>query len=70
MILRFVETSGQAGYTNVRFPSLHLLAAWQCNALEECRDSLSVSADNLTLNLKPFQIVTIRIQTDVVTHGQ
>jgi hypothetical protein len=48
----------------------HPSLVWQCNALEECRDSLSVSADNLTLNLKPFQIVTIKIQTDVVTHGQ
>jgi alpha-mannosidase len=69
MILRLLETGGETGHARLGFPLMRLRAAWQCNALEECHDSLPISGESLTLNVKPFEIMTLRIQTDDVTRG-
>lgn len=69
MIMRLVETGGETGHARLGFPLMRLRAAWQCNALEECHDSLPISGESLTLNLKPFEIMTLRIQTDDVNRG-
>jgi len=39
-----------------------LESAWVTNLLEEKETALSVDQDAITLNLKPYQIVTLRVK--------
>jgi alpha-mannosidase len=61
-ILRFTELDGESSKVKVTTPIVALQSAWICNAVEECKDSLPVSQHFFTFNIKPFQIVTVRIQ--------
>jgi hypothetical protein len=36
--------------------------AWLCNAVEEDQQPLTVSPHGFSFNVKPFQIVTVRLQ--------
>jgi alpha-mannosidase len=61
-ILRFVEVNGQASTVKVEMPILDLQSGWICNAMEMNQQPLAVSGHNLQFPVKPFEIVTIRIQ--------
>ena len=61
-ILRFTELNGESSKVKVTMPIVALQSAWICNAVEECKDSLPVSPHFFTFDIKPFQIVTVRIQ--------
>ena len=61
-ILRFVEVDGQRGTVGVKVPILNLQNAWVCNAMENNQQPINVSGHRLEFSIKPFEIVTIRVQ--------
>jgi alpha-mannosidase len=61
-ILRFVEVDGKPGVVNVEVPILNLQNGWICNAMEKNQQPLAVSGHSLHFPVKPFEIVTIRVQ--------
>jgi alpha-mannosidase len=61
-ILRFTELNGESSKVKVTTPIVDLQSAWICNAVEECKDPLPVSQHVFTFDIKPFQILTLRIQ--------
>src|SRR5208282_3461833 len=61
-ILRFVEVDGQRGPVGVKVPILNLQNAWVCNAMEKNQQPINVSGHRLEFSVKPFEIVTIRVQ--------
>lgn len=61
IIVRLYESQRKRGQVRVRFRS-ELEAAWMTNLLEENESALSVDKDSILLNLKPYQIVTLRIK--------
>jgi alpha-mannosidase len=62
-ILRLLETEGRPVTANLSFPTLNMVSAWRCNAVEDKLHPLDVVHDNLRVNLKPFEILTIRVKT-------
>ena len=64
-ILRLLETAGKAGDVTISSPLLAIDSAWLCNAMEENQRVLPVSG-GLRFAVKPFQIVTLRVETSGV----
>ena len=62
-ILRMVETGGATATAHLSFPLLTLQQAWRTNAVEENLQSLPVSPHELTVTVKPYEILTLRIAT-------
>jgi alpha-mannosidase len=61
-ILRFVEVNGQPGTVKVEVPILNLQSGWICNAMEKNQQPIAISGHTLQFPVKPFEIVTIRVQ--------
>jgi alpha-mannosidase len=61
-ILRFLEVAGQTGQVDIQIPILQIQAAWICNAMEENQQQLSNGVHGLSFLIKPFQIVTVRVE--------
>jgi hypothetical protein len=61
-ILRFVEVGGQSGTVNVSSPVLKVQNAWLCTSVEEKQRPLEVSPQGFTFPVKPFEIVTVRLE--------
>ena len=61
-ILRLVEVNGQSATVGIEVPILDLQNAWTCNAMEKNQRPLAVSGHHLEFQVKPFEIVTLRIQ--------
>jgi hypothetical protein len=60
--------AGQAGTVEIQIPILGIQAAWMCNAMEENQQSLPITSHGLTFPVKPFQIVTVRVEGTPVVH--
>jgi alpha-mannosidase len=61
-ILRFLETAGAEDTITVRIPWLSLQHAWLCDAVEENERALKLSVHSLQFPVRPFEIITIRIE--------
>jgi hypothetical protein len=61
-ILRFLELAGDPGEVSVQIPILQVEHAWMCNAMEENQQPLTTAAHGLSFSVKPFQIVTVRVE--------
>jgi len=61
IIVRLYESQRKRGRVQVRFGSA-VESAWVTNLLEENESALSVDEDSIILNLKPYQIVTLRVK--------
>jgi hypothetical protein len=61
-ILRFVEVNGEPSTVKVELPIVNLQNAWLCNAMEKNQQPLAVSGHHLEFPIKPFGIVTIRVE--------
>ncbi len=61
-ILRLVEIGGRATTATVRFSRYSPHTAALCNAVEDDLEPLRVEGNTLTLTLKPYEIITARIQ--------
>jgi alpha-mannosidase len=68
-ILRFLEIAGKESDVNVQLPLLNVKAAWASDALERSQKQLATSPHGFQFPVKPFQIVTVRVQgTSVPGH--
>ncbi len=61
-IMRFVEVAGRDGNASVQIPLMDVQQAWECNAMEQNQKALQVSAHGFSFPVRPFQIVTIRVE--------
>ncbi len=65
-ILRLLETGGRAGTAHLNFPLFDVQHAWVTNAVEENKRDLSVSKHSLEVEIKPHEILSLRIQASQV----
>jgi alpha-mannosidase len=61
LIVRLYESQRKRGPVQVRFGSA-LESAWTTNLLEENESVLRVHENSIQLNLRPYQIVTLRVR--------
>ncbi len=61
-ILRFVEVNGQPAAVRAATPLLTLERGWLCNSVEANRRPIAVSAQTFHFDVKPFEIVTVRLE--------
>ncbi len=61
-ILRFLDVGGKATAAEVRTPLLDVKSAWMSDALERKTGPLSITSHGFRFPVKPFQIVTVRLQ--------
>jgi alpha-mannosidase len=61
IIVRLYESQRKRGPVTVRF-AFPVVDAWETNLLEENQAQLSVSGNAVSLNLRPYQIVTMRVK--------
>ena len=61
-ILRFLEVAGKESSVEVQTPLLDVKSAWRSDALERKQSALSVSPHGFRFSVKPFQIVTVRLE--------
>ncbi|HET8638504.1 MAG TPA: polysaccharide lyase family protein, partial [Acidobacteriaceae bacterium] len=62
-IVRLEEIGGNATEATIRVPRRQLRAATLCNAVEDDLHELEVQSNAVHVNLKPYQVVTLRLQT-------
>jgi len=61
-ILRFLEVAGKESSVEVKTPLLEVKSAGMNDALERKQGPLSVSSHGFRFSVKPFQIVTVRLE--------
>ena len=61
LVVRLYESQRKRGQVKVRFGS-GVVSVWTTNLLEENESSLSVDQDSIILNMKPYQIATLRVK--------
>jgi alpha-mannosidase len=61
IIVRLYESQRKRGHVQVHV-GFAVEAAWETNLLEENESALSVKNDSIHLNLRPYQIMTIRLK--------
>jgi alpha-mannosidase len=61
-ILRFLEVAGKGSAVEVETPLFEVKSAWMCDALERKQGPLSISSHGFGFTVKPFQIVTVRLE--------
>ena len=61
IIVRLYESHRKRGAVTVRF-AFAVAGAWETNLLEENQAELPVVAGEVSLNLRPYQIVTLRVK--------
>ena len=61
-ILRFLEVAGKESVVEVETPLLDVKSAWMSDALERNQGPLPVSPHGFRFSVKPFQIVTVRLE--------
>ncbi len=69
MILRFLEFGGRAGQVRVASPLIKIHSAWLCNAVEVNQQQLIPQEGSVTFEIKPHQIVTVRLEGEVGLKG-
>lgn len=62
LIVRCHEAVGDRAATTFRLPA-PVAAAWRCNLLEEPHESLDVADGIVSLVLRPFELVTLRLRS-------
>ena len=60
-VMRFLEIGGKSSTVNVQTGLLNVKSAWSSGALERKQGPLAISAHGFTFGVKPFQIVTVRL---------
>jgi hypothetical protein len=61
-ILRFLEVAGKESTVEAQTPLLDVKSAWMNDALERKQGPLAVSPHAFRFSVKPFQIVTVRLE--------
>ncbi len=63
LIVRLVETDGNATTATLTLPATTIEKAWLANPVEENQASLTCTEHEVTVPVKPFGIATVRVQT-------
>ena len=66
-VMRFLEVAGESSQVEVQIPILQVQSAWACNAVEENQQPLSATTHAITFSVKPYQIVTVRVEGTATT---
>lgn len=61
-ILRLLEIDGKQSTVNISLPQFAITSASICNAMEDDQAGITPSGDGLKLDLKPNQILTVRLE--------
>jgi len=67
IIIRLYESQRKRGPVQVKFGFV-VKSAWETNLLEENESEVSVENDSIELNLRPYQIMTLRIKFREYVH--
>jgi hypothetical protein len=62
-ILRLQDTAGEASNIRIHSPFLTFDRAWRCNLLEDNQAEIKIQGEDLSVPIKPFQVLTLRLQT-------
>ena len=62
-ILRLQDASGEASQFSITSKYLNIAQAWSCNLLEENQSQLRTTSDGVSVSIKPFQVITLRLRT-------
>ncbi len=69
-ILRLMETDGKNTEGVIHLPSAQVTAASLCSGVEDDLQPLATSGDQVTVSLKPFEVVTLRVVNAADAKGQ
>ena len=61
-VMRFLEVAGESAEVSVEAPLFEVKAAWRADALERNQGPLATSPHGFKFPVKPFQIVTVRVE--------
>jgi hypothetical protein len=62
-ILRLQEIAGQSQSVDIRSAYLKMSRAWRCSLLEDDLREITTGVHDFRIDVKPFEIVTLRLQT-------
>ena len=62
-ILRLQDTAGEASNIKIHSPFLTFERAWLCNLLEDNQSEIKIQGEDLSVPIKPFQVLTLRLHT-------
>jgi alpha-mannosidase len=62
-ILRLQDTAGKASNVRIHSPFLAFERAWLCNLLEDNQAELAIQGEDVTVSIKPFEVLTLRLRT-------
>ncbi|HEY5329358.1 MAG TPA: polysaccharide lyase family protein [Acidobacteriaceae bacterium] len=62
-ILRLTEIAGHSETVRLSLPHLQLIRARQCSLLEVCERNLSIDNGSVRLEMKPYEILTMHLET-------
>jgi alpha-mannosidase len=62
-ILRLQESAGKPADVSIRSEFLSFERSWLCNVLEDNQFELTTAANGISIPIKPFQALTVRIRT-------
>jgi len=62
-ILRLQDTSGEASDVKLYSPFLTFERAWTCDLLEDNQAEIASQGEDLSVPIKPFQVLTLRLHT-------
>jgi len=62
-ILRLQDTAGEASNIGIHSPFLTFERAWLCNLLEDNVGEITIQGEELSVPIKPFQVLTLRVHT-------
>ena len=68
-ILRLQDTSGAASQFSIGSKYLKFEQAWLCDVTEERKSQLATSTDGVSVSIKPFQVLTVRVKTGPLVSG-
>jgi alpha-mannosidase len=69
-IVRLEEIAGKSAPVHIDSAYLRVLEAWRCDALEDRISSLPATGAGVDIELKPFEIATIRMTTAPQSMGK
>lgn len=62
-ILRLQDTAGEASNIRIHTPFLTFERAWLCNLPEDNQAEITIQSEDLSVPIKPFQVLTLRLHT-------
>jgi alpha-mannosidase len=69
-VLRFLETGGRSENVTLRFPRHRIQSAVRCSAVEEELATLPVGDQTVRFEVRPHEIVTLRVQLEPQIPGR